>query len=87
MSKNRDLLIRHLSERTGVDATAIVDALYSTGALDDVLARRHVVISEFMRLYVTTDKSERSIMEDVGYAFGLSRIRVLQMVSTTYPRT
>ena len=65
----------------GMSAEQAVDALFDRGALDGVLARRFLVSVEYERRYMSSDESARSIHEDLGAEYGLTRQQVHNVVS------
>jgi len=84
MSKYRDKLIKILSEKTGSDATHAVDELYASGAMDDGLARRHVIVSEILRMYANSGLSMRCVQEEIAETYGADRTTVLRMVNKSH---
>ena len=86
MTRVQKELIEDIRQKIGMDATAVIEYLYSKGTLDDCMARQHVVKAEFMKRLVSTDIPERSIMGDIGDEYGMSRTWVLRLVRSTYPR-
>ena len=75
MTRARAELIEHLRTKFGenADPAIVIDALFEEGVLDDVLARRYNIRMEFVRRYSTTDKSARTIHEDLAFEYSLTR--------------
>lgn len=82
MSRSREELVQHLRTRFGesTDPGRVIDALFEEGALDDVLARRFIIRVEFAQRYCRSDRSARSIQEDLASEYGLGRTTVLHIV-------
>ena len=82
MSRSREELVQHLRTRFGenTDPGRVIDALFEEGALDDVLARRFVVRTEFSKRYSSSDRSARCIQEELADEYGLTRVGVFLIV-------
>jgi len=63
------------------DPAAVVERLYQSGVMDDIMARRYVVRREFVLRYSGTEKSARCIHEDLAGEYGLTRRGVTFIVS------
>lgn len=81
MSKYRDKLVKLLTEKTGSDATRMVDELYASGAMDDGLARRHVIVNETLKMYANSGLSMRCVQEEIAETHHVSHVAVWKMVT------
>ena len=84
MSTYREKLVKPLTEKTGSDATRTVDELYASGAMDDNLARRHVIVSEVLRMYDSSGLSMRCVQDEIAEIHGADRTTVLYMVKKSH---
>ena len=63
------------------DPAAVVERLYESGVMDDIMARRYVVKLEFVLRYGTNEKSARRTHEDIANDYGLTRTGVRLILS------
>lgn len=81
MTRVQKELIEDIRQKTGMDATAVIEYLYAKGTLDDCVARQHVVKAEFLRRLASTDIKETQLKQDIGEDYGITRERVHQIVT------
>ena len=81
--KYKDQLIERISQRTGCDARAIVDDLYSTGAMDEIRARRYMAVTDFPIEYGKTDQPARQVMHAIGERHGMDMTSVFKALRNT----
>ena len=82
MSKAKQELIRRIAERLGQNPSVgdVVDELYSTGILDDVLCHKAVVMHDFYTMCAATTMSASRIMNEVMYAHDLPHPGIIRYV-------
>lgn len=80
MSRVKEELIKDLTQKFGAHAGPMVEYLFDMGILDDVLARKHVVKVEVFRRMTASTTPERTIHEQVGWDYGLTRQRIHQLI-------
>jgi len=89
MTRIQARLIAKLKDRLGPEATLdqVVDELYQLAVLDDVLAKRGVVLMELFDRCATTDRSVRSIMLDLTLEYDIASVSNIQyMAGKVRPR-
>lgn len=83
MTKVQRKMIEDLRETLGekADPAEVVQRLYESGAIDDIMARRYVVKREFVRRYTSTDMCAHHVHEQLADEYGLTTRGVLFIVS------
>jgi len=82
MSKSKEVLIKKLQERVGATTCprAVVDELFTLGALDHIKCRQAAVRVVFAERYAASESSARAVMGEIGDEFGMCRETVLRIV-------
>lgn len=79
-------MIADVREKFGmnVDPAKVIEYLYENETLDDVLARKHLLKTEFFDRMLKTDHCISQIQEDLATDFSVDRTWVNKLVTTPH---